>query len=216
MTEAPTLTVAVTGHRPNRLTLGEAILRRRLETVLRALRSGARGRRRVAVSALAEGADRAFADVALDLGYELHALLPFAREDYETTFSDASASPAFRDLLARAADVRELPGSLADTKSAYEAVGHATVADADVLVAVWDGQGAAGRGGTPEIIAHAVSCATPVVWIDATRDRRPRHIAAPTAGGPRTVSLARYAARAKPITRRRLTRVAATGAFDAR
>ena len=85
---SPTFTVAITGHRPNRLGIGVARVARRLELALTALRAGSSGHRRVAVSALAEGADRLFAEAALTLGYELHALLPFESADYEVTFDD--------------------------------------------------------------------------------------------------------------------------------
>ncbi|MBU1210087.1 MAG: hypothetical protein KJ587_02300 [Alphaproteobacteria bacterium] len=209
MTARSILTVGVSGHRPNRMHIGEAAVARRLWLVLAALRSGARGAKRVAMSALAEGSDRLFAEAALDLGYELRALLPFPSADYETTFGDQATPPHYRALLALAATVTELPGTLADSKAGYEAVGHATVAASDILVAIWDGKGAAGRGGTPEIIDHAVRAAKPVIWIDAARNRLPLLIAAPTAQGARDVPLATLAARAKPLTRRRIARLAA-------
>lgn len=203
------LTVGITGHRPNRMHIGEVAVARRLWLVLAALRSGARGRKRIAVSALAEGSDRLFAEAALDLGYELQAMLPFPSADYETTFGDQATTPHYRDLLARAAHVTELPGTLADSKAGYEAVGHATVAASDILVAVWDGKGAAGRGGTPEIIDHAVRAGKPVIWIDAARNRLALLIAPPSAHGPRDIPLLTLATRAKPLTRRQITRLAA-------
>ncbi|MEZ5818910.1 MAG: hypothetical protein R3D44_17690 [Hyphomicrobiaceae bacterium] len=189
---------------------------RRLRGVLDALRSGARGRQRTAVSALAEGSDRLFAMAALDLGYRLEVLLPCQSADYETTFGDPSTTEAYRALLARADSVRELPGALTDSKAAYEAVGHATVSATNVLIAVWDGRPAAGRGGTPEIIAHALALGRPVIWIDAARSRLPGLIAAPTASGSREISLDRLASRARPLTRRRLAQIGArlTGAMD--
>ncbi|HRD74860.1 MAG TPA: hypothetical protein PK264_02810 [Hyphomicrobiaceae bacterium] len=201
------LTIGITGHRPNRLAIGEARTERRLTLVLAGLRKGALARP-VALSALAEGADRLFAAAALALGYRLKVLLPFKSADYETTFSDTTTTPDYRALLARAAHVEELPGTLANTKAAYEAVGRATVAASDILVAVWDGRPAAARGGTPEIIEYALAAGTPVVWIDAARDQLPRKLASPTAGGRRHVPLANLARRAKPITMRALGRLA--------
>lgn len=202
------LTIAVTGHRPNRLHIGVAETERRIAWVIGALRTGARGRRRIAVSALAEGADRMFATAALAHGFALHALLPFPSAHYETTFGDAATTDGYRELLARAASITELPGSLADSKAAYEAVGRATVDAADILVAVWDGRPAAGRGGTPEIIEYAIRRGTPVIWIDAARSRVPRLIAAPTAQGQRDIALDKLAARAEPVTRRQLAALA--------
>lgn len=202
------LRVAVTGHRPNRLHIGTGEVTRQIGWVLAALRKGAGGQGRVAVSALAEGADRIFAEAALASGFRLEVLLPFKSADYEKTFSDAGATADYRALLGRAHAVTEMPGTLADTKAAYEAAGHAAVAGAGIVVAVWDGQPAAGRGGTPEIVEHAVKRGVPVVWIDAARIRVPRLIALPTAHGPRDIPLDRLAARAEPLTKRRLAGLA--------
>lgn len=208
MTHAGAFVVAVTGHRPNRLAIGEARARHRLEAVLHALRHGlARGSRRplVALTALAEGADRLFAEAALHLGCQLQVVLPFAEADYVTTFAETSTTSQFRTLLARAGEVEVLPGRLTDTKAAYEAVGRHCVDRCRVLVAVWDGKPAAGRGGTPEIAAYAASRGKPVVWIDAAGDRSSRLLASPGAVDER--ALMRIAARAKPVGRAALVRL---------
>ena len=61
-----TFSVGVTGHRPNRLTIPEAAIERRVQNLLAAFQPGLKGRRAIAVSTLAEGADRVFARAALD------------------------------------------------------------------------------------------------------------------------------------------------------
>lgn len=202
------LTVAVTGHRPNRLHIGEHEAARRIAWVLSALRAGTRRRRRLAISSLAEGADRLFAELALARGYALHAALPFASRDYETTFADTATTPRYHSLLARAATVTEMPGTLAATKAAYEATGRASVDAAVILVAVWDGKPAAGRGGTPDIIEYALHLGKPVIWIDAARLRLPRLVTAPSAHGPAPIDLDKLATRAKVATRRKLATLA--------
>ena len=177
MIAARTLVVGVTGHRPNRLIVGEAQIAQQLHLVLEALRAALPADAKcVALSPLAEGADRLFAEAALEVGFALHAHLPFKADDYETTFGDASTTPVFRALLHRADAVVELPGSLRDSGAAFEAVGQATVAASDILIAVWDGQGPEGRGGTPDIVAHVLKCRKPVIWIDAGRAQPPRLI----------------------------------------
>ncbi|MFN3867853.1 MAG: hypothetical protein ACK4MF_02170 [Hyphomicrobiaceae bacterium] len=204
MNQRQPLAVAITGHRPNRMHIGQAAVARRLCWVLAALGAGARQAddgRPVAVSALAEGSDRMFAAAALDLDYDLRVLLPFASPDYETTFGDPATTAVYRDLLARAQTIRQLPGDLADSKAAYEAVGRATVEAACILVTVWDGKGAAGRGGTPEIIAYALARAMPVIWIDAAHRRLPLLISMPTPSGAQTDSLTLLARSARPLGR---------------
>ncbi len=85
------LHIGFTGHRPNRLHIGTERTAARLRDVLAALAdANAKGREAadmIAVSPLAEGSDRLFAEAALDLGYALHGLLPFTSADYERTFS---------------------------------------------------------------------------------------------------------------------------------
>lgn len=205
MTSQPSpLTVAISGHRPNRLHIGLAETRRRIAWVLAVMQRGSKDRKRIAVSALAEGSDRMFAEAALDCGFALKVLLPFASQDYETTFADASETPRYRSLLANAQSVSVLHASLADTKSAYEAAGRATVDAAAVLVAVWDGQPAAGRGGTPEIIEYAVKIGKPVVWIDAAQLRLPRVIVSRGPDGANENAVSAVLADATPAKRRAL------------
>ena len=210
MSGSPTLTIGITGHRPNRMFLGAKEIARRLLLVLASIRSGTGGGvRLVALSALAEGSDRLFAESALALGYQLEVILPFTSADYETTFGDTMAIPHFRELLGRAANVTELSGRLEDRTGAYEAAGQMTVSGSDILVTVWDGQAAAGRGGTPEIIEHAMKLGKPVIWIHAAHIRLPRLIVYSKASGAPPSDLERIAPRAKPLTRRRLATLAA-------
>ncbi len=209
MFHVQTFTVGVTGHRPNRLHIGEARVRKRVRDALISIRSGAAEaqRRRIvaqrpqlcALSALAEGADRIFAAEALELGFVLHVLLPFPSKDYESTFTDPAGTPAYRDLLARADTVSELPGRLSDPEGAYGEVGRATEKRCDLLMTIWDGRPAAGPGGTPEVVDQRLAVGKPVVWIDASRDRLSllqwsrSHLPRP--------SLERLARRARPATR---------------
>ncbi len=209
------MSVGITGHRPNRMHVGVARVEMRLTQVLGVLKRasrkvGPRTGRMVAISALAEGADRLFAQAALAVGADLVALLPFASADYETTFSEQSETPKYRKLLERATKITELPGTLAETKLAYEAVGQLTVGNCDVLLAVWDGRPAAGRGGTSEVIQFALDGGKPVIWIDAASDRPPLLLRSPTASGPRRVGVQTLARRARPITRRRFEQLAAS------
>lgn len=169
--------IGFSGHRPNRLRIPVVRLRVRLREALDHLVSkAATASPDVAISPLAEGADRLFAAVALEAGLTLEALLPMPADDYVHTFESPATTPVFHELLARARRVRQLPGSLADTSAAYAALGRELIATSDVLVAVWDGKPAAGRGGTPEVIAHALAGGRPVVWIDATVDRPPQRL----------------------------------------
>ncbi len=197
------LTVGVVGHRPRDLAKdppnGEAPAPReeRLKKIehdvaaaLKAIKNAATQSREdyagyfcqeavlTLVSALAEGADTIAADVALNLGYELDAPLPFAREDYETDFETAKAKANLNRLLGRARGVLELPGrrssaagpvedSRTEANRAYEAAGLTVLSQADILLAVWDGSLSRGPGGTAEMVAEAARSDIPIILVDA-------------------------------------------------
>ena len=76
-------TVAVTGHRPNRLAADQwPRLTRQLGEVMAELEAVHARRRFALLSGLAEGADRLAADAALARGWALIAKLPFSRARY--------------------------------------------------------------------------------------------------------------------------------------
>ncbi|EFL52005.1 hypothetical protein DesfrDRAFT_1174 [Solidesulfovibrio fructosivorans JJ]] len=117
------------------------------------------------VSPLAEGADRIVAREALKQDYELQSPLPFAREEYEKDFAQGASKHEFRDLLAKASAVLELDGIRPSQDDAYLAVGRVVLEQSDLLLAVWDGAEAKGRGGTGQIVAEARSRGIPVVMV---------------------------------------------------
>jgi hypothetical protein len=169
---APVLRIGVTGHRANKLDDDDPVrLRGQIESVLRCLQQALaglpNGPRLQAVSSLAEGADRLFANAALAAGIELVAPIPFARDVYARDFAGESRA-AYYALLDRAAEVIELGGrfeSETARAAAYEAVGCEMVERSDIVLAIWDGEEASGRGGTADIVAHARRRQRPVLWL---------------------------------------------------
>jgi hypothetical protein len=106
---------------------------------------------------LAEGADRAAAEVALALGIPLVVPMPMPREEYERDFTTADSLANFRRLLGCAKTVFELPDadadrfSLSDNKTRaerYAAVGDYIAQSSNVLILLWDGQDNGKVGGT--------------------------------------------------------------------
>lgn len=124
------------------------------------------------LSALAEGADQIAAEEALRLDCILWCALPFPRTEYEVDFSTAETRATYHALLAQAAAVEELQGTRANEEAAYADVGQRVVACSDVLLAIWDGEGAHGPGGTASIVAAALKCGRPVIWLDARSPHR--------------------------------------------
>ncbi len=140
----------------------------------------------VALSSLAEGADRMVADAVLATeGGTLEVELPLVAHEYAKDFVTERSRDEFDALLASATSVRAPEAEVADADQAwdaeswnasYERAGRTVVDECDVLLAVWDGKPAAGRGGTAEIVAYALRRRVPVVAI-------------PTRGGPLEVDL---------------------------
>ncbi len=168
------LSVGVTGHRD--LVDLDGTLRARLNGILHRLRDaaaalqGSEGFDAAPLQArlvcpLAAGADQIAAAAALDLGYDLHAVLPFHRAIYSDDFPGPNLIKAFGGLLDRAARILELPCKRGEVPSAYALAGRATVAHSDLLIAVWDGLPARGPGGTAEVIEHALRRGLPVIHI---------------------------------------------------
>jgi len=124
------------------------------------------------VSALAEGADRVVADAGLEAGFTLHAILPFPQHVYESDFKTAESKTEFQRLLSRARARLVLPGakSADDTalaNRAYETAGLMMLRQCDLVVAVWDGDEARGRGGTETIVQHALASGRLILRFDA-------------------------------------------------
>jgi hypothetical protein len=105
----------------------------------------------IGVCSLAVGADQIFAAAVLAAGGELRVILP--SEGYATTFGDGDRA-RYAALLAAAMDTTTLRYA-APGEQAYLAAGHAVVDASDVLIAVWDGDPAAGTGGTADVVDYA-------------------------------------------------------------
>lgn len=173
--DAAPLRVAVTGHRT--IAAADAVRAEVLRVLLQlrgggapvdpsaALGVGTGGRRLVLLSALAEGADRLCAEAALAAAdAALVAALPLPAADYERDFVAGASREEFRQLLARAARVEVLPPAPTREES-YERAGRWCVDTCDILLALWDGRPACGRGGSAEIVAYARARGVPVCWI---------------------------------------------------
>ena len=66
-----------------------------------------------------------------------------------------------------------MPPAAAARPRAYEAAGHLTLDNCDILLTVWDGKPGRGRGGTPEIIAEALERGVPVLHVHAADNTPP-------------------------------------------
>jgi hypothetical protein len=138
----------------------------------------------VVISSLAEGADRLVAEAGLAAGFTLEAVLPFHRDEYARDFKTEDSQTAYGSLMQRAASVFELDGNPADRPRAYETAGLIMLANIDLLITIWDGNAAAGVGGTAQIISRAVSNGIPIIWIEPANPAAIRLSWSPTGDVP--------------------------------
>jgi nucleoside 2-deoxyribosyltransferase len=119
----------------------------------------------LALSSVAEGGDQLFIAEARALGMSWHAILPLPRAEFAKDFPPAEWTQV-EAILDQAEHVRVIAEN-GTREDAYLDCGMATVDGSDVLIAVWDGEPARGRGGTAEVVAYARSLGKPVVLIDS-------------------------------------------------
>jgi hypothetical protein len=190
-----TLRVGVVGHRPNRLPEDLGPLRVKVRQILETIQRAAKGFEKSqpysysdagltlrVVSPLAEGVDRLVAGAALALGFELQCPMPFPQAEYEQDFkpprsSSADSGTEFRALLEEGERIGsvvrfECDGTRDDEAAAYAATGRIVLNQSDVLIAVWDGQAARGRGGTVDMMREAIGYRIPVLWIHSHQPDR--------------------------------------------
>lgn len=178
--------IGIVGHRPNRLKHADQnVLATRLNELISAIQQEVveyyDAQRTLyadivpvirALSPLAEGVDRIFAEQAIKAGCELGVILPFPQAEFEQDFQPSDAMEPnsidrFRSLLRQARTVYELDGSREDASRAYHTAGTVVLNQSDLLIVVWDGERKNLRGGTEETFDDAIERGVPVVWVDA-------------------------------------------------
>lgn len=189
--------VGVTGHR----TLAhEETLLASIDLVLHQIARAFRASSLTIISPLARGADQLVARRALARPRSrLIVPLPLPLEVYLEDFS-AATRESFLELWDQAVERFVLPAA-ASRDEAYEAAGLYVVEHSDVLIAVWDGQPARGRGGTASIVARTRACGLPMAWIGAGNGV-PDTVPSPaTDEHRRTVTFERFPSPIFPVTR---------------
>ncbi len=117
---------------------------------------------------LADGADQIFAFALLAAGGSLHAVLPSKR--YVTTFGAPRPRRNYQALLAAAEQKETLPFD-EPSEEAFLAAGIHVADSCDLLVAVWDDKRAVGKGGTGDVVGHALASGrnVEVIWPAGSR-----------------------------------------------
>lgn len=167
------ITLGITGHRDVQ---DIALLLPLIEQEISAIADRYKNSPLLALSSLAEGADRLFARVAMQHNIPLHVVLPFSQQEYEKDFiseDNPSASVLeFRELHDYALRTggsycidTVVPGSeamISDTGNPrgslyrdlqYAKAGMYMAERSHILFALWDGADARGLGGTAQVVS---------------------------------------------------------------
>jgi hypothetical protein len=117
----------------------------------------------IGISSLAAGADQMFASLVHDAYGGLEVVIPC--REYEETFQEQDARRRYHKLLS-VADSVDILDFACPSEEAYLTVGRLIVERSDVLLAVWDGRTARGRGGTADVVRYAHEMRRPVeiIW----------------------------------------------------
>jgi hypothetical protein len=151
------LVIGVTGH-CDLIPSQHDGLKRRVAAVIAEVRSECRYTPVLLLTALAEGADRLAAHVALSQQVRVVAALPMAREEYEKDFATSESREEFDGLLKRSSAV-QVPQTDDDRsdpdewrRRRYADAGAYIVANCDLLIALWDGRDTHCLGGTADVV----------------------------------------------------------------
>jgi len=115
------------------------------------------------ISSAAAGGDQLFAESCLELNIPLRILLPRPAEQFRADFEEASWQRTVR-IMEKAISV-EVTGRHEARNEQYYDCGIQTVAESQLLVALWDGLPARGAGGTQEMVSYARKTGHPIAWI---------------------------------------------------
>jgi 8-oxo-dGTP pyrophosphatase MutT (NUDIX family) len=124
------------------------------------------GQKMLVYSALATGADQLFVKTALELGIPVEVVIPCAR--YEEIFPTEEVRNEYQQLLEAAQQVHQLP-SHECSDVAYLAAGQWIVDRSGLLIVVWNGYPAAGKGGTADVVHYARSVGLPFVHVNTRK-----------------------------------------------
>jgi hypothetical protein len=156
------IVIGVSGHRDLRQA-DLPILESRVREILEKLKATYPATPMILLSALAEGADRLVARVALGLGFRLAAPLPMPNEEYAKDFPDTVAE--FNDLLEQAEKAFPLSDSPGQSSSrrehCYALVGAYCARHCQILLALWDGIELNKVGGTSHVVRFKLNGVEP-------------------------------------------------------
>jgi hypothetical protein len=152
--------IGITGH-SNVTAKTASLVDGHLRKILSEYTSGCDGVVLTGVTCLGRGPDQIFAQIVLDLGGKIEAVIPAS--DYDN-IPDPISSDRYQNFLRQAVSVFEMPFTTSGPE-AYFAASKELIRRSDILLAVWDGGPPDGRGGTTDAVGFAQECGRRLVVI---------------------------------------------------
>jgi len=173
-----TVTIGVTGHR--HLNELEKIMVGVEWAVKRILETFYDSNFRI-LSSLAEGTDQILAKRLLLIPNAcLWVPLPIVKKEYLKDFENSKSKDEFLYLFGKAERIINLP-DMDKREDCYLAAGKYIIENCNLLIAIWDGNPAQGKGGTAEIVTMARQYHLPLAYIHS--GNRLPGISAESSGG---------------------------------
>ena len=123
------------------------------------------GGRITVISSLAEGADLLVTRSAMDLGYDLAAVLPRSPKEYGRSFGSRTAQREMEKMYEMAKNKFVLDETAPSSSAGYRNAAHIVLNHSDILFALWDGKSTKYIAGTYATIKEALKRRIPVIYI---------------------------------------------------
>jgi hypothetical protein len=171
-------TIGVTGHR-DVAKQSYKLLRRTLETQLQDIQNRFSTLPVEIICGLAEGADILVAQVALEMGIHVRAILPMPLEQYKEDFSEAGLKEFEEIISHQGVELTEIPISVEQNlnrDSQYVLLKDYIFRRSNVLLALWDNQATGLPGGTSDVVLEYLSedCTAPYIISETNVSRTTR------------------------------------------
>jgi len=171
-------TIGVTGHR-DVAKQSYKLLRQALETQIQDIQKRFSTLPVEIICGLAEGADILVAQVALEMGIHIRAILPMPLEQYKEDFSEAGLKEFEEIISHQGVELTEIPISVEQNlnrDSQYVLLKDYIFRRSNVLLALWDNQVTGLPGGTSDVVLEYLSedCTAPYIISETNVSRTTR------------------------------------------
>lgn len=174
--------VAISGHRDLSLYNLDSLHALILDSLITLEKNNPKTKEFTLLSPLAAGADILVSDIALNFSSQkwlLEVPLPYDVVKYRSRLINGLSNinsnkilENFDRLILNAKELKTLSSiknqNIEDFSQYYENLGKYLVDNCDILITIWNGKPANGKGGTGDVVQMAKEADKPIIWINPT------------------------------------------------